>query len=147
MSLLIRAMADACRADPVIAGLAAGGVHDEDIRASGFETTPEAFDAYGARLAALSLVDGGTIRGVFGSPVVSDVVQVVALGPRSAQGRAGIAALLDRAHWLLHEWQDPRTGAMGFYAGRAGRLTDEFGVQDQITIRVARVPVTKRRQR
>lgn len=124
MAVPVDAITAALRADPVIAGLATGGVFDYDIRRSN-ETLP--VDANGDVLPVVVIDDAGGGRDPFSraSGVFSDRVMVWMFAPMNRPGRVAIEELTARVLTVLHLWQDPLTGTVVMKGDRLGVQTTD----------------------
>lgn len=130
--------------DAMLVALAEGGIHNRDIRGAGPESTPGAFGTYGDIKPALCLIPGPEMPRVFDHPAgYVRSIYALAIGPRTDAGRRTIEALLDRTLICLYRWHDPETGAVVGNGGRTGRIEDEDGVMDRLTLTVTGMhPVT-----
>lgn len=138
--MLTTEIADFLRADTELADTATGGIYDVDVRRTGWESAPDAFDEpYGDLKPLLMVDDAGAVKEPFGSPVDAGTVYVWGMGPRTEQGRADVAAMLVRALVLLHRWQGT-DGTTLFRASRLGMQSDDDGVFDRIALKAASVP-------
>lgn len=141
MAVPIDSIVATLRADPVLVGLATGGIWDHDPRRSNATLVT---DDSGDVLPYLAVDDAGGGADPFSrlSSVFSDRVMVWMFAPRYRPGRLAITAMTDRTLALLHQWQDPETGTQLFAGNRLGlEETDapDSSYMDRLTFKVAGV--------
>lgn len=110
-------------------------IYPRDMRAIGWDRTPEVFDQDGLMLTALCVDDtGGTP--VLDAPHVltSDTVYIWAFADRSVQGHRQIRELLERCRYLLQGWVSP--AGLIQYAFRLGTQDVDDGAFDRMTFTV-----------
>lgn len=110
-------------------------IYPKDMRAVGWDSTPEVFDQDGLMLAALCVDDtGGTP--VLDAPhvLVSDTIYIWAFADRSLQGHREIRALLERCRYVLHGWVGPDGLLQSVF--RLGTQDVDDGAFDRMTFTV-----------
>lgn len=140
MAVPVDAITATLQADPVLTGLATGGVFDHDLRRSN-ESLP--VDAMGDVRSVVLVDDAGGGRDPFGpSGMFSDRVMVWFFAPLSRPGRVTIEAMTARTLAILHRWRDPATGTTLFHGDRLGvQATDapDSSYMDRLTFKVTGV--------
>lgn len=107
-------------------------IYPRDMRAVGWDRTPEVFDRDGLMLSALCVDDTGGTPVLDASDVLTtDTLFVWAFADRSAQGHREIEALMNRCRYLLHDWMG--VGVLVRYTFRLGRQDMDDGALDRMT--------------
>lgn len=130
----VDAIVAALRADPILDGMATGGIHDHDLRRSN-GTLPLGSHGDIAPYLAVDDLGGGNDPFSPASGAFSDRVAIWAFGPQSQ----AVRDMIGRATVLLHRWQDPVTGTMLLLGERKGAEdtdTPDGGVLDRKIFKV-----------